>query len=50
MVASASESYQMAGGMHNFSIYTEKAEFTVIGPVLKRSQFLVNKKEGPILP
>ena len=43
MVACASKSYQLAGEMYNFAIYAEKAEFTVIGPVL------VNKKVAPIL-
>ncbi len=47
MVTYASKSYQMAGEMFNFAIYTEKAGFTVIGPVLKISQFFGKQKGGP---
>ncbi len=35
--------------MYNFAMYTEKAKFSVIGPGLKLSKILVNKKEAPIL-
>ena len=39
----------MAEEMYIYAIHTEKAEFTIIGPVLNLTQFLVNKKKAPIL-
>ncbi len=49
MVAYASKSYQMAGEMFIFTIYPEKSGIYSHWACLKPSQFLVNKKEAPIL-